>query len=56
MVPLTLKALTSPVGVKTGCFSTADWRSFGSWMLKNKLLKKAVSATSIETSAYLPHC
>ena len=56
MVPLTLKALTSPTGGKTGCFSTVDWRSFGSWMLKNKLLKKPVQASSIETNAYLPGC
>lgn len=56
MVPRTLKALVSPTGVKTGCFSTADWRTFGSWMLKNKLLKKRVSVTAIQTNAYMPGC
>lgn len=56
MVPLTLKALASPKGLRTGCFSTADWRAFGSWMLKNKLLKKPVQASSIETDAYLAGC
>jgi putative hydroxymethylpyrimidine transport system substrate-binding protein len=40
MVPLTLKALASPKGLKTGCFSTSDWQSFGAWLLKNKLLLK----------------
>jgi putative hydroxymethylpyrimidine transport system substrate-binding protein len=56
MVPLTLKALVSPRGVKTGCFSTADWQAFGSWMLKNKLLKKRVSVAAIQTNAYMPGC
>jgi putative hydroxymethylpyrimidine transport system substrate-binding protein len=56
MVPLTLKAFVSPVRVKTGCFSTSDWSSFGSWMLSHKLLKKRVSAASIQTNAYMPKC
>ena len=56
MVPLTLKALVSPSGVKTGCFSTADWQTFGSWMLKNKLLKKRVSVAAIQTNAYMAGC
>lgn len=56
MVPLTLKALVSPVRVKTGCFSLPDWRSFGAWMLSHKLLKKRVSAASIQTNAYMPSC
>jgi hypothetical protein len=56
MIPLTLKALVSPKGVKTGCFSTADWSAFGAWMLKNKLLKQAIPATAIQTNAYLSGC
>lgn len=56
MVPLTLNALASPRGVKTGCFSTADWQAFGSWMVKNKLLKKAVPVASIQTNAYMSGC
>jgi putative hydroxymethylpyrimidine transport system substrate-binding protein len=56
MVPLTLKALVSPKGVKAGCFSTADWSAFGAWMLRNKLLKKPVPAASIQTNAYLSDC
>jgi len=56
MVPLTLNALASPTGLKTGCFSTADWKAFGSWMLKNKLLKKPVAATAIQTNAYMSGC
>jgi hypothetical protein len=56
MVPLTLQALATPSGLKTSCFSTRDWQSFGAWLLKNKLLKKPVAATSIETNAYLPGC
>jgi putative hydroxymethylpyrimidine transport system substrate-binding protein len=56
MVPLTLKALATPTGLKPGCFSTPDWQSFGAWLLKNKLLKKPIAATAIETNAYMPDC
>ena len=56
MVPKTLQALGASVGVKTTCFSTKDWQSFGSWMAKNKLLSKSIAATSIETNAYNPNC
>jgi putative hydroxymethylpyrimidine transport system substrate-binding protein len=56
MVPLTLQALGQTGGTKVSCFSTAKWQAFANWMLKTKLIKKAISPSSIETNAYNPNC
>ncbi len=56
MVPLTLQALGETGGTKPTCFSTAKWKTFAGWMLKTKLLKKAIDPASIATNAYNPNC
>jgi putative hydroxymethylpyrimidine transport system substrate-binding protein len=56
MVPTTLQALGQTGGTKVTCFSAARWQAFANWMLKTKLLKKAVAPSSIETNAYNPNC
>lgn len=56
MMPLTLKALAPVNGTKVGCIATADWKAFGAWMLKTKLLKKAVDSKTISTTKYLAGC
>ena len=32
------------------------WQRFGSWMLKNKLIKKPIAPPTIATNAYLSGC
>ena len=56
MMPLTLKALAPVNGTKVGCIAAADWKAFGAWMLKTKLLEKAVDSTTISTGKYLSGC
>jgi putative hydroxymethylpyrimidine transport system substrate-binding protein len=56
MVPLTLQALAQTHGAKLTCFSQAQWKTFGAWMKKTKLLKKSVAPSTIETNAYNPNC
>ncbi len=56
MVPLTLQALGQTGGTSLTCFSTAKWRTFASWMVRTRLLQKAVAPSSIETNAYNPNC
>jgi hypothetical protein len=34
--------------------STAKWQAYANWMLANKLITKAVTASDAETDAYLP--
>jgi putative hydroxymethylpyrimidine transport system substrate-binding protein len=56
MVPRTLEALGQTGGTKATCFSMAKWHTFAAWMLKTKLLKKAIDPASIATNAYNPNC
>ncbi len=56
MVPLTLQALGQTHGTKVTCFSSSQWQTFANWMLKNKLLKKPIAPSTIETNAYNPNC
>jgi len=52
MVPVTTAAFKNPLGF--GQMSTASWQAFSDWMLKNKLITKAVTASDAETTNYLP--
>jgi putative hydroxymethylpyrimidine transport system substrate-binding protein len=56
MVPLTLQALVQTHGTKPTCFSLPQWKTFATWMLKSKLLKKPIDPSSIATNAYNPNC
>jgi putative hydroxymethylpyrimidine transport system substrate-binding protein len=56
MVPDTLPLLTSPLGLKTGCFSLDGWQKFGDWMVDNGLLDEPVDPSTIATNDYLPGC
>jgi hypothetical protein len=56
MVPDTLPLLSSPLGLKTGCFSVDGWKAFGDWMDQNGLLDQPVDDTTIVTNDYLPDC
>ncbi len=52
MVPVTTKLFKNPDGF--GSMSAGKWQAFADWMLKNKLIDKAVTASDAESSAYLP--
>jgi putative hydroxymethylpyrimidine transport system substrate-binding protein len=56
MVPKTLQAIGQTGGTKPTCFDMAKWHTFANWMLKTKLLKKAIDPSSIATNAYNPNC
>jgi putative hydroxymethylpyrimidine transport system substrate-binding protein len=56
MIPLTLAALGQTQGAKLTCFSGAQWQRFANWLVKTKLLKKAIAPSTIETNAYNPNC
>src|SRR6266516_4295921 len=52
-VPTTLNLLT-PHGHPIGCLDQAAWQRYGDWMHTTGLLPKAISATTVMTTAYLP--
>ena len=52
MVPVTVADYKNPLGF--GQMSTSDWQAYADWMLANKLITKAVTASDAETDAYLP--
>lgn len=52
MVPVTTAAYSNPLGF--GEMSTDKWQAFADWMLSNKLITKAVTASDAETTQYLP--
>jgi putative hydroxymethylpyrimidine transport system substrate-binding protein len=52
MVPVTVADYKNPLGF--GEMSTAKWQAYANWMLANKLITKAVTASDAETDAYLP--
>ncbi len=53
-VPATLDLLRPPDGAAFGCMDSAAWRSYGDWMHRTGLLRRAVDGGSLETTAYLP--
>jgi hypothetical protein len=52
MVPVTAAAFKNPLGF--GQMSTSNWQAFSDWMLQNKLITKAVTASDAMTTDYLP--
>ena len=52
MVPVTVADYKNPLGF--GEMSTSNWQAYADWMLANKLITKAVTASDAETDAYLP--
>lgn len=52
-VPFTLRLVTAGKS-GTGCMSEAQWRSFGAWMHRTELIKKAVPVRDVMTTRYLP--
>ncbi|HTR90716.1 MAG TPA: ABC transporter substrate-binding protein [Trebonia sp.] len=52
MVPVTVADYKNPLGF--GEMSTTQWQAYADWMLANKLITKAVTASDAETDAYLP--
>jgi putative hydroxymethylpyrimidine transport system substrate-binding protein len=54
-VPYTLKLLTPPPGMKTGCINETAWQSFGNWMKRNHLIHITPKASLISTDKYLPY-
>jgi len=52
-VPYTLKLIRQG-GPKVGCMSFAQWRAFGAWMTRTKLLAGPVPASTVTTNKYLP--
>jgi putative hydroxymethylpyrimidine transport system substrate-binding protein len=52
MVPVTVADYKNPLGF--GQMSTSSWQAYADWMLANKLITKAVTASDAETDAYLP--
>ncbi|TVZ03569.1 ABC transporter substrate-binding protein [Trebonia kvetii] len=52
MVPVTVADYKNPLGF--GEMSTAKWQAYADWMLANKLITKAVTASDAETDAFLP--
>ena len=53
-VPATLRLLRPPDGAPVGCMDQAAWRSYGEWMHRTGLLRRAVDGASLESTAYLP--
>jgi putative hydroxymethylpyrimidine transport system substrate-binding protein len=53
-VPATLELLRPPDGSAFGCMDASAWRSYGDWMHRTGLLRRAVDGASLETTAYLP--
>ena len=52
MVPVTVADYKNPLGF--GQMSASNWQAYADWMLANKLITKAVTASDAETDAYLP--
>jgi putative hydroxymethylpyrimidine transport system substrate-binding protein len=52
MVPVTVADYKNPLGF--GQMSASNWQAYADWMLANKLITKAVTASAAETDAYLP--
>jgi putative hydroxymethylpyrimidine transport system substrate-binding protein len=52
MVPVTVADYKNPAGF--GQMSTTNWQAYADWMLANKLITKAVTASDAETDEYLP--
>ena len=52
MVPVTVADYKNPLGF--GEMGTTQWQAYADWMLANKLITKAVTASDAETDAYLP--
>jgi putative hydroxymethylpyrimidine transport system substrate-binding protein len=52
MVPVTVADYKNPLGF--GQMSATNWQAYADWMLANKLITKAVTASAAETDAYLP--
>lgn len=52
MVPVTVADYKNPLGF--GKMSASNWQAYADWMLANKLITKAVTASDAETDAYLP--
>jgi putative hydroxymethylpyrimidine transport system substrate-binding protein len=52
MVPVTVADYKNPAGF--GEMSTSSWQAYANWMLANKLITKAVTASDAETDAFLP--
>ena len=52
MVPVTVADYKNPLGF--GQMSASNWQAYANWMLANKLITKAVTASDAETDAYLP--
>ncbi len=53
-VPTTLNLLTPPANRPIGCLDQSAWQHYGDWMHATGLLKQAISATTVMTTAYLP--
>lgn len=50
--PATLALLAGPDGI--GCMRQSQWQSFGDWMYERKLVSRAVPASTIMTTRFLP--
>ena len=52
MVPVTVADYKNPLGF--GQMSASSWQAYADWMLANKLITKAVTASAAESDVYLP--
>ena len=52
-VPQTLNALTPSGGKALGCLSQAGWQQYISWMVRNKLLSKPMTASRVISKQFV---
>jgi putative hydroxymethylpyrimidine transport system substrate-binding protein len=54
-VPYTLTLMAPTAGLKTGCLDLNNWKHYGAWMKREKLITDIPQVAGLATNAYLPY-